>query len=187
LLPTYATGGETSRNWIECCSWVLWDCRADDVNNLFDAENTMTPETTYLSSVSRLRIVQRFAPVALIALLAMLVLPVEPSVADNGLTGAWSGSGSVLLPSGASEKARCKATFRKRGTTSFVMDAVCASSSTRAAQTANLQQVGPNRFAGEFNNSEFNVSGSISVTLNGNSLSASLNGGGAKANFNLSR
>ncbi len=107
--------------------------------------------------------------------------------ADSGLSGAWNGSGSVMLPSGATEKARCKATFRKRGAATFAMDAVCASSSAKVTQTASLDQVGPNRFSGDFNNPEFNVSGSINVTLNGNSLSASLRGGGATATFNLSR
>ena len=55
------------------------------------------------------------------------------------------------------------------------------------SQSALLQQVGPNRFAGDFTNPEYGVSGSINVTLNGNSLSASLHGGGASAFFNLSR
>jgi hypothetical protein len=107
--------------------------------------------------------------------------------AETSLSGSWNGSGSVMLPSGATEKARCKATFRKRGAATFAMDAVCASSSAKVTQTASLDQVGPNRFSGDFNNPEFNVSGSINVTLNGNSLSASLRGGGATATFNLSR
>jgi hypothetical protein len=110
-----------------------------------------------------------------------------PANADTSLSGSWNGSGSVMLPSGATEKARCKATFRKRGASTFAMDAVCASSSAKVTQTASLDQVGPNRFAGDFTNPEFNVSGSINVTLNGNSLSASLRGGGATATFNLSR
>lgn len=110
-----------------------------------------------------------------------------PANADPSLSGSWNGSGSVMLPSGATEKARCKATFRKRGAATFAMDAVCASSSAKVTQTASLDQVGPNRFAGDFTNPEFNVSGSINVTLNGNSLSASLRGGGATATFNLSR
>jgi hypothetical protein len=110
-----------------------------------------------------------------------------PAFADPGLSGAWNGSGSVMLPSGATEKARCKATFRKRGAAAYAMDAVCASTSAKVTQTASLDQVGPNRFAGDFTNAEFNVSGSINVTIKGNSLNASLSGGGATATFNLSR
>jgi hypothetical protein len=123
----------------------------------------------------------------LAAALFMAVVSVQPASADTSLAGAWSGNGSVTLPSGASEKARCKATFRKRGANSFAMDAVCASSSARVVQTASLEQIGPNRYAGDFTNAEYNISGSIKLTISGNNLSAALNGGGGSANFNLSR
>jgi hypothetical protein len=119
------------------------------------------------------------------ALLSFTAAP--PAAAETGLSGSWSGGGSVVLPSGASEKARCKVTFRKSGGKSYDMNAVCASSSAKVAQTATLEQVGANRFAGDFTNSEYNISGTISVTLSGNSLSAALRGGGGSAFFNLSR
>lgn len=105
----------------------------------------------------------------------------------EGLAGSWSGSGSLVLPSGNTEKARCKVSFSKAGGKSYGMNAVCASSSTKVSQTASLEQVAPNRFSGDFTNSEYGVSGSISITLNGNSLSAALSGGGGSAYFNLSR
>jgi hypothetical protein len=156
----------------------------DRDNSSSDLEMTMIPFTTTVRSCPA-----RTKVLALVGVLASAVvaLPVSIAQAEVGLAGVWNGSGSVQLPSGASEKAKCKATFRKRGATTFVMDAVCASSSARAAQTASLQQVGPNKFSGDFTNAEFNVSGSINVTVNGNSLTASLNGGGATANFNLSK
>ena len=118
--------------------------------------------------------------------LAVAVLAAAPALAD-GLAGSWSGNGSVVMPSGETEKARCKVSFSKAGGKSYGMNAVCATSSARVSQSALLQQVGPNRFAGDFTNPEYGVSGSINVTLNGNSLSASLHGGGASAFFNLSR
>lgn len=111
----------------------------------------------------------------------------QPVAAAEGLSGSWSGGGSVVLPSGDTEKARCKVSFRKTGGKSYGMSAVCASSSARVAQTATLEQVSANRFSGDFTNSDYNISGTINVTLNGNSLSASLKGGGASAFFNLSR
>ena len=121
------------------------------------------------------------------AAMAFMAITVSPVLADPGLAGSWSGSGSVVLPSGNTEKARCKVSFRKEGGKSYGMNAVCASSSARVAQTASLEQVGPNRYAGSFTNSDYGVSGSISLTLNGSSLSASLKGGGGSAFFNLSK
>jgi hypothetical protein len=67
------------------------------------------------------------------------------------------------------------------------MSAVCATASARVAQTAQLARTSANRFAGEFYNSEYGVSGEITVTVQGNRLSAALNGGGGSAHFNLRR
>jgi hypothetical protein len=119
-------------------------------------------------------------------LAAATLLAASPAFAD-GLSGSWSGSGSVMLPSGNTEKARCKVSFRKEGGKNYGMNAVCASSSARVAQTANLEQVGPNRYAGDFTNQEYGVTGSIVLTVSGSSLSASMQGGGGSASFNLSR
>jgi hypothetical protein len=126
-----------------------------------------------------------FAARAAVALV-LATLVSAPAWAD-GLAGSWSGNGSLVLPSGNTEKARCKVSFSKAGGKSYGMNAVCASSSAKVSQTASLEQVGPNRFSGDFTNAEYGVSGSINVTLNGNSLSAALSGGGGSAFFNLSR
>jgi hypothetical protein len=69
------------------------------------------------------------------------------------LEGSWSGGGQIVFPSGETEKARCRASFRRS----------------------------------EFFNQEFGLSGSIRITVNGNSLNASLTGGGGSASFSLSR
>jgi hypothetical protein len=110
-----------------------------------------------------------------------------PAAWADGLSGAWSGSGSVTFPSGDTEKARCKVQFHKEGGKSYGMQAVCASSSARVQQTASLEQVGPNKYSGTFVNPDFNVTGTIHVIVSGASISASLAGGGGSAHFNLSR
>jgi hypothetical protein len=111
-----------------------------------------------------------------------------PAAAEPGnLEGAWRGGGNVRFANGNAERAQCRANFRKRGGNAFSMTAVCATSSARVEQTAQLTRTGPNRFTGEFENAEFGITGSISVTLNGNSLNAALNGGGASANLNMNR
>ena len=121
------------------------------------------------------------------ASLALMSMPTAAPAMGEGLSGSWSGSGSVVLPSGATEKARCKVSFTKHGGKTYGMNAVCASSSARVAQTASLEQIGTNRYAGDFTNQDYGVSGTISITVNGSSLSASLHGGGGSAFFNLSR
>jgi hypothetical protein len=103
------------------------------------------------------------------------------------LEGSWSGGGTVRFPSGQSERARCRATFRKGGGSAFAMTAICATPSARVEQKAQLNRTGPNRFAGEFQNAEYNVSGSINITVSGGTLNASLSGGGGSAYFSLGR
>ena len=98
---------------------------------------------------------------------ALMILATPTYASAEALEGSWRGNGSVSLPSGATEKARCKISFSKQGGKSYGMNAVCASSSARVAQTASLEQVGANRYAGSFNNPEYNVSGTINVTVNG--------------------
>ncbi len=114
---------------------------------------------------------------------SMASIAAEPA----SLEGAWRGSGNVRFATGETERATCRASFRKRGVNGFVMTATCATPSAKATQTAELTRSGSNRFSGSFENTEFGVSGSITVTVNGNSLSASLIGGGATAVMSLNR
>jgi hypothetical protein len=132
-------------------------------------------------------IIQTMRAAGIGAALTMMAFAAPASAAADGLAGSWRGNGSVVLPSGATEKARCRVSFSRQGGKSYSMNAVCASSSARVAQTASLEQVGANRFAGEFTNSDYGVTGTIHLTLSGSSLSANLNGGGARAFFNLNR
>jgi hypothetical protein len=130
-------------------------------------------------------IVASLAVILSFAVLGGNTAPVAAQAAN--LEGSWNGGGNVRFSSGKSERARCRANFSKRGVNSYTMSAVCASASGRASQTAQLTRSGANRYTGNFQNSDYGISGSISVSVNGNSLNASLNGGGGSASFNLNR
>jgi hypothetical protein len=128
------------------------------------------------------------AMTAAVAAIAALSSPYDaPAQQLASLEGSWSGNGRVLFPSGASESARCRAIFRKAGGNSFSMSATCATQSARVQQTANLERVSANRFVGDFHNAEYNVTGSITISVRGSGLSASMSGGGASAQFSLQR
>ena len=118
---------------------------------------------------------------------ATVLASVTPVAAQRAsIVGTWNGGGTVVFPSGQKENARCRATFRPQGR-SYSMYAVCATPSARVVQTADVVRTGSNSFRGDFFNSEFGVSGSISIRLSGSSLRASLSGGGGTAYFSLSR
>lgn len=124
---------------------------------------------------------------AVIGLAALNGIATPAKAQSANLEGSWNGGGNVQFSSGKSERARCRASFSKRGANSYDMSAVCASASGRASQTAQLTRTGANRYSGSFQNSEYGVSGSISLSVNGNSLNASLSGGGGSASLNLNR
>jgi hypothetical protein len=113
--------------------------------------------------------------------------PAPAAAQQAGLAGRWTGPGTIILPSGAKERARCRATFNRGAGRAFTMSAICATASIRVAQSARVQQIGTNRYTGEFVNAEYNITGVINLTLSGPRLIAALRGGGGTAYFTLRR
>lgn len=114
--------------------------------------------------------------------------PVKEAKADVGLEGSWSGGGEVAFAvTGARERARCRAHYSRRSKDSYAMQATCATASGKASQTATVQKVGENRYRGTFHNSEYDITGTIFVVVNGNSQSVRLTSSSGSALFRLSR
>jgi hypothetical protein len=125
---------------------------------------------------------------AILATVLSAGLAASSLAADAGLEGSWSGGGVVNFSSGASERARCRVRFNRHSSNVYGMNAVCATTSTRVAQTATVERVGGNRFSGTFYNPEYGVSGIINIVLSGaNRLSASLHGDAGSAQLAFSR
>lgn len=111
------------------------------------------------------------------------VLAAAPS-----LEGTWSGGGSVAFAGGAKESARCRATFKKRGSDTYFVSARCASASGRVDQTATLTYVGGARFTGSFYNSDYNIDGTFTVTVSGSTQNIYITSpSGSSATLKLSR
>src|SRR5215813_13704923 len=90
-----------------------------------------------------------------------------PARSETNISGSWSGGGIVRYSDGQSERARCRAHFSQAGA-HVSLEAHCATASGTVEQSARLRRVGPNSFAGSFYNQQFNVSGSIHITVHGN-------------------
>jgi hypothetical protein len=119
---------------------------------------------------------------------ACLIAAARPAASEPaGLEGSWSGGGTVVLPSGERERARCRASFRRESGNTFAMSATCATPSARISQSAALARTSANRYSGEFYNPEYAIAGSIAIIVSGNKLTATLSGGGGSALFHLSR
>ncbi|MGE0855991.1 MAG: hypothetical protein AB7L18_07885, partial [Hyphomicrobiaceae bacterium] len=119
--------------------------------------------------------------------LALIAAPLPAAVAmADDLSGSWSGGGSVHY-NNTRERASCRASYFRTGGSSYSMNASCATKSGKVNQTATLSKVGNGRYAGSFFNSQYGVSGSISVVVKGRSQSVRLSGGGGGGSFSLSR
>ena len=103
------------------------------------------------------------------------------------LDGAWNGGGSIVFGSGSKENARCRVQYSRRSSNSYDANAVCATASAKVSQTAVLRKVGENTYSGTFHNSEYNLSGTISVIVRGNAQSVQLSSSSASASLRLSK
>jgi hypothetical protein len=106
---------------------------------------------------------------------------------EADLAGSWSGGGRVQFPSGSVEQARCRAHFSRTSRNSYAVNASCATASGRADQVATVRRVGENRYHGSFHNAEYDITGTISITVNGNSQSVRLLSSSASAFLRLRR
>ncbi len=116
----------------------------------------------------------RIASAGMAGVVALAVCAPLSRAAEGELSGSWSGGGVAVLASGKTEKARCRASFFQSGGSSYSMRGTCATPSAKVAQSATLVKVGANSYAGHWHNAEYNVSGSIRISVSGRSLSASL-------------
>jgi hypothetical protein len=126
------------------------------------------------------------AALAAPVLMAGLAAGGQAAIAQS-LEGSWSGGGSVAFASGQHERARCRAQYRRASATSYTVTATCATPSGSATQTATVRQVGGNTYQGQFHNSEYNVSGTIYVTVGGNRQSVRLTSESGSASLELRR
>ena len=144
----------------------------------------MSPIETVESRSPRPRVV---LALALLGAAATAVLPSASNAEPARLEGAWSGGGQVHLPNGAQERARCRARYSRASRNAYTVSAVCATPSGRVAQTASLLRTGANSYAGNFYNQEYGVSGSIYVTVRGNTQRVTLTSAAGSASLRLSR
>ena len=120
-------------------------------------------------------------------MVAMSIGGPSAGAATVDISGAWSGGGAFMLASGSRENAKCRVRYVAQSKTTFHVDAACATPSGRVNQTATVRMDGENSYVGRFVNSEYNVTGSIHITVSGNVQSVRLNSDAGSASLRLSR
>lgn len=119
----------------------------------------------------------------LAALVGLSALVVAGSVTSasaessvSGLSGRWSGGGSIRLSDGTSERLTCRATYSPRqGGAGLGLSLRCASQSYKIELRSSLAVSG-NRVSGTWEETQFNAGGSIAGQAADGSLRLSFSG-----------
>lgn len=105
---------------------------------------------------------------------------------SDPLQGSWSGSGYVKPTDGKRESVRCRVQYNPEGS-AVAVSATCASASITIRQSGQLSMVSPNKYVGDFHNSDFDISGRIRVSVSGGSQTVSFTSSKASGSMSLSR
>jgi hypothetical protein len=109
----------------------------------------------------------------------------QASGAFAGLEGAWSGTGTITLSSGASERIRCRAAYRvAENGQNLTQNLRCASDSYNFDLRSSVRYEG-GAISGNWSETTRNASGSISGRAGGGEIQASVRGASFSAGLSL--
>lgn len=115
----------------------------------------------------------------------MVVSGAQAADGLNALAGSWSGSGTINMTSGASERLRCRATYNVAGGgSSLTQDLRCASDSYRVDITSNVALNG-SALTGSWTETTRGVSGQVNGKLNGSDITATIAGAAFSAGLGI--
>lgn len=129
----------------------------------------------------------RWFPALLLGFLLFAGAPLTATSAPGVLGGTWHGNGWVSFSSGSREPARCRVQISEQSARTFAVRAVCATESGRVSQQAVVRKAGGNSYVGSFYNAEYDVSGSIHLSVRGATATARLTSHSGSAVISLSR
>ncbi|HXY59736.1 MAG TPA: hypothetical protein VEH76_14285 [Methylocystis sp.] len=104
----------------------------------------------------------------------------------TGLSGSWSGGGSIAMADGSRERIHCRAHYAAGGGGHSLSQSLhCASASTSLQISANVVDQG-GALSGSWSESTRGVSGSISGRVSGSTIRAQVMGGSFSAGVGIS-
>ncbi len=120
---------------------------------------------------------------------AILMLSVSASHAQSGpfagFDGAWSGTGTVSLSDGSSERIRCRATYKVDGGGGALAQTLrCASDSYKFDLSSNVTSQG-NNISGSWSEASRNVFGNLNGKAGGGQIDVFVEAAGFAANITL--
>jgi hypothetical protein len=124
---------------------------------------------------------RKFAATAAISLLCLETVPTVGAAASagpfDGLTGMWSGSGTVTYASGTKERLRCRVQYVQNNVDNLQQALRCASDSYKFEINAYFDHVN-GKIAGTWSELTMDVRGTIAGTVSGGIIKGDLDGPG---------
>lgn len=109
----------------------------------------------------------------------------QPSGPFAGFSGAWSGTGTVALSDGTTERIRCKADYKVDGTGKALKQSLrCASDSYKIDLSSDVTSSG-GRISGNWSEASRNINGSLQGTAGGGQIQVFVEANGFAANLTL--
>ncbi|MBN9596526.1 MAG: hypothetical protein J0G36_14375 [Afipia sp.] len=126
---------------------------------------------------------------ATVTMVGMCVSPIAALAQQanpfTGMSGVWSGKGTISLESGAREAIRCRATYAVRADGNALQQTLrCASDSYKIELTSNVVASG-NKLSGTWSESTRNVSGDVQGTVAGEKFQVVVSAGTFSADLAL--
>ncbi len=120
---------------------------------------------------------------------AALIVSISASHAQSGpfagFDGAWSGTGTVSLSDGTTERIRCKADYKVSGTGLGLKQALhCASDSYKFDLSSDVTSQG-DRISGNWTEANRNIFGNLQGTAGGGQIEVFVEANGFAANLTL--
>jgi hypothetical protein len=119
---------------------------------------------------------------------AILMLSVSASHAQSGpfvgFDGAWSGTGTVSMSDGSSERIRCRATYKVDGGSALAQTLRCASDSYKFDLSSNVTSQG-NNISGSWSEASRNIYGNLVGKAGGGQIDVFVEAAGFAANITL--
>jgi hypothetical protein len=119
---------------------------------------------------------------------AALLLSVSAGHAQSGpfagFDGTWSGSGTVSLSDGSSERIRCRATYKVEGGSALQQTLRCASDSYKFDLSSNVTSQG-NQVSGSWSEASRGVFGNLNGRAGGGQIDVFVEAAGFAANITL--
>jgi hypothetical protein len=118
-------------------------------------------------------------------------IPPHPAIAASGpfatLTGAWGGNGTIQPENGVTERIRCNANYRPRGSSGreIDLDLRCASDSYNFDLTGQFVADDINHISGRWTERTRNIGGSAIGTARGDRLQVHVESGGFAADLSM--